>query len=398
MVPSTATPIVAPTWRRALITADPAPPRSAVSVLKAALVAVGMARPKPMPASANQAATNPVPLARYSSRAATRRPELVRVPPSPKRTRCWQRPSSPCDFLGRRQTAGVSTSKVYAGDFPDPFVLKLPGSWLAFGTNSAGVNVQTLSSSDLVHWEKGADALPTLPSWAASGRTWSPSVLAVPAGYALYYSSRHEASGHQVLSVGVSANPAGPFVDRSSRALVDQVDLGGSIDPDSFLDGDGSAYLLWKADANAVGQPTSLWGAPLASDGTTLAGSPTRLLDQDARWEGPLIEAPAMIRHDDTYYLFYSAGWWNTADYAIGYAIGPSPIGPFRKQTVRGPWFASQGQVAGPGGQAFFSDGQHQLRMAYHGWDPGKVRYRDGGIRTLRIATITFAGDRPVAT
>ena len=59
-MPSTATPIVAPTWRMAVISADPAPLRSADSSPRAAFIAAGMASPRPIPAIANQAAVNPV--------------------------------------------------------------------------------------------------------------------------------------------------------------------------------------------------------------------------------------------------------------------------------------------------------------------------------------------------
>ena len=33
-----------------------------------------------------------------------------------------------------------------------------------------------------VHWYLASDALPKLPSWAASGKTWAPEVTAVPGG------------------------------------------------------------------------------------------------------------------------------------------------------------------------------------------------------------------------
>ena len=55
-VPSTATPIVPPTWRIAVISAEPDPLRSAYSAPSAAFSAVGMARPSPRPVSANQVA------------------------------------------------------------------------------------------------------------------------------------------------------------------------------------------------------------------------------------------------------------------------------------------------------------------------------------------------------
>ena len=61
-MPRTATPIVAPTCRRAEIRAEPEPLVSADRALSAAFIVCGMASPRPRPNTANQAAANPVPL------------------------------------------------------------------------------------------------------------------------------------------------------------------------------------------------------------------------------------------------------------------------------------------------------------------------------------------------
>ena len=54
---------------------------------------------------------------------------------------------------------------VYNRDFPDPFVLKVGHTYFAYATNGNGSNVQTATSTDLVHWTPGRDALPKLGSW-----------------------------------------------------------------------------------------------------------------------------------------------------------------------------------------------------------------------------------------
>ena len=62
-VPSTATPIVPPTWRIAVISAEPEPLRAGESAPRATFSAVGIAMPRPKPVTANQVAAKPVPLA-----------------------------------------------------------------------------------------------------------------------------------------------------------------------------------------------------------------------------------------------------------------------------------------------------------------------------------------------
>ena len=294
------------------------------------------------------------------------------------------------------EAAAASTAPVYTGDFPDPSVLAANGTYFAYATQTGATNVQVMSSPDLVTWTHLGDALPDLPVWAGWGWTWAPTAVRRDDRYVLYYTVRHAVLGRQCISVAVASAPQGPFVDRSLVPLVCQVERGGSIDPSPFVDADGSLYLLWKSDDNALGNPTSLWGQRLTHDGLALVGAPTHLLRQDRAWESPVVEAPSMVRIDGTYYLFYGANWWESASAAIGYATCRSPLGRCTKVTKTGPWLASRGDAVGPGGPALFADGAGGVRMAYHAWPPGRVGYATGGVRQLWIDRVTFVAGQPV--
>jgi beta-xylosidase len=289
----------------------------------------------------------------------------------------------------------AGAAPVYPGDFPDPHVVRDGSQYYAYATNAGGANVQVLTSPDLVTWEHLGDALPRLPPWARAGFTWAPEVCRADTGWVLYYTVREPSSGRQCISVATAGGPQGPFVDRSAGPLVFQPDRGGSIDPSPFADGDGR-WLLWKSDDNALGRASSLWARRLTADGLHLVGEPIELLRHDRGWERPLIEAPSILRRDDTYYLFYSANWWESGHYAIGYATGPSPLGPFTKATRWRPWVRSHGSAAGPGGQAFFTDVAGAQWMAYHAWTRGRVGYGAGGARALWLARVDFEAGRPV--
>ena len=293
----------------------------------------------------------------------------------------------------------VPFTPVYGGDFPDPFVLVAGERYVAYGTQTGDVNVQVMESADLVAWQYRGEALPRLPAWAGRGRTWSPAGLLRGGGVVLYYAVRHEAAGRQCISVATAGDPAGPFVDGSEGPLIFQADRGGSIDPSPYVDADGRAYLVWKSDDNAIGEAPSLWGAPLQPDGLGLAGPPVELLRHDAGWERPLIEAPSLIRTGDGprgHVLFYSGGWWESESYAVGYATGPGPLGPFDKETVDGPWLASEPGMAGPGGAEVFTAADGDWRIAFHAWTPPRIGYAAGGRRSLWIEPLGFAGGRPV--
>lgn len=283
------------------------------------------------------------------------------------------------------RSEGRSARPVYSGDFPDPFVLTVAdGRYYAYATQAGDLNIQVMESADLSTWEHRGDALPELPSWAGWGRTWAPAVLCRDGAYRLYYAVRYEAAGRQAISVATASDPAGPFVDRSGGPLIFQEERGGSIDPSPFVDTDGTAYLLWKSDDNAVGGTASLWGAPLAPDGAALAGEPVELLRQEPGWEDPLIEAPALTGiGGGRYALFYSGGWWESDTYAIGYATGGTPLGPFRKETTERPWLASGPGMAGPGGAEVFTAAGGQRHLAFHAWTPPRIGYDHGGARSL---------------
>ena len=295
------------------------------------------------------------------------------------------------------------TNPLMARDFPDPFVLRDERRYFAFSTNSNDQNVPAATSDDLVNWTELPDALPTLPTWAAANvsLTWAPSVLRRGASFVLYYTARDKAAGFQCIGRAVSPSPAGPYVDDSTAPFICQVTepaaLCGSIDPSPFVAANGDAYLLWKSDENAAscGGAARLWSQRLGVDGLSLLDAPTELLKRDRNWEAPLVEGPSMVEVGSTYYLFYSANWWESPDYGVGYATCTTPRGPCTKKTLDGPLVKSGVGALGPGGQEFFGDASGRLWMAYHAWSAPMVGYANGGARSLRIDPISFVGGVP---
>jgi beta-xylosidase len=298
------------------------------------------------------------------------------------------------------------TNPVFAADFPDPFVLRDGARYFAFSTNAAGKNVRVVTSTDLAAWTELPDALPVLPIWAKSNAslTWAPSVLRRGSTFVLYYTARSIAAGFQCIGRAVSTSAAGPYIDQTDHPFICQVDGGealcGSIDPSPFVDENGDAYLLWKSDENAsaCSGNARLWSQRLGVDGISLLDAPTELLVRDRSWELPLIEGPSMLKSADRYYLFYSASWWSSSSYGVGYAECATPAGPCAKKTVEGPLMASAGATLGPGGQEFFTDPSGRIWMAYHAWSSPIVGYDHGGARSLRIDPVRFDGGTPIVS
>jgi beta-xylosidase len=280
-------------------------------------------------------------------------------------------------------------------DAPDPFILDDGGRYVLYSTQVGFHNVPVATSPDLHRWSSASDALPRLPGWASWGHTWAPGVTRLGGRYLLYFTARHRPSGRQCIGVAVSATAVGPFVSPATGPLVCQTDLGGSIDPQPFVDSDGRAFLLWKSDGNALGEPSAIFAQRLSPDGLTIAGQPSALLRSGAAWEQHLIESPALIATGRSYMLLYSGGWWESARYAIGYATCDTPLGPCSRATIDWPLLASAGDEAGPGG-ACVVRGPGDLWLAYHAWTPGAIGYDSGGTRSLRFASLGWSGGRPV--
>ncbi|HEX2034384.1 MAG TPA: glycoside hydrolase family 43 protein [Chloroflexota bacterium] len=262
-------------------------------------------------------------------------------------------------------------------DFPDPDSLRVGDVYYAYATNTRGANVQLARSKDLVRWERLGDALPTLPPWSRPGFTWAPEVTAAGEGYVMYFTARHAASGRQCIGAATSATPLGPFAPRGEEPLVCQLDQGGSIDASSFVDEDGTRYLLWKNDGNCCRQDTWIYLQEVSPDGLTLTGEAVRLIRGHLAWEGFLVEAPTLWKRGPTYYLFYSANRYSGAEYAVGYATAEAVLGPYRKSGE--PMLATsteRGPVIGPGGQDVVATGDGRTWLLYHSWEPTSSAYR----------------------
>ncbi len=177
--------------------------------------------------------------------------------------------------------------------------------------------------------------------------------------------------------------------------LVCPEDEGGAIDASTFLDEDGTRYLLWKNDGNCCGLDTWLQMAPLSADGLTLTAAPTKLVKQDQEWEGNLVEAPTLVREQDTYVLMYSANDYGSDAYTVGYATAAAATGPYTKDPE--PLLASDdldGSYLGPGGQDVVEGPDGEDRIVFHSW------YGDFTYRAMNTAPLQWepSGDgvRPV--
>ncbi|PYH38201.1 glycoside hydrolase family 43 protein [Aspergillus neoniger CBS 115656] len=265
-------------------------------------------------------------------------------------------------------------------DFPDPgFVQADDGTWYAFGTNGNNRTVQVAKSTDFKTWTLlDKEALPTLAGWETQIDHWAPDVVRRNDGkYILYYSGEAQSDlRHHCIGTAISTttDPSGPYIPNPTP-LSCRLDQGGSIDASGFLDKDGTRYVVFKVDGNSIGnggdcnngiaplKPTPILLQKVDTDGFTPVGDAVQILDRDDS-DGPLVEAPNLILHGDTYFLFYSTHCYTDEKYDVRWATATEITGPYTKtgkQLVKsGDW-----GLVSPGGGTVCGCGD---RMLFHGF------------------------------
>lgn len=295
--------------------------------------------------------------------------------------------------VGTAAPARTYTNPVFAGNMPDPSVIRAGEYYYAAGTTGAartpdGRIFRLLRSRDLVDWEDLGGAL-VPPSPRRGTQYWAPELTAHNGQFYLYYSMSRPEPESFALRVAVSAQPEGPYVD-TGTPLVDCETNRFTIDAFPFRDDDGQWYLFYARnftnETPGVHPGTALVVDRLV-DMTRLAGDcrvvvrarydwtlfeANRRMDVYGRtFDWHTIEGPYVVKRGRRYYCFYSGANWQTPRYGVDYVTARHPLGPWTGQgdharVLRG----VPGQVRGPGHHSIVTgpDGRTQY-MVYHAWD-----------------------------
>ena len=217
---------------------------------------------------------------------------------------------------------GTAQQETYRNPFlegADPFVLRWEGKYYLYATNDpAGYRVYV--SEDFVHWEEKGYCL-RAGDVKGAAHFWAPEVLARGGKFYMVYTAEEH------IGIAVSDSPTGPFVQREKKWLSEEK----AIDGHFFADDDGAVYLYYVRlrDGNEI-YAAKLNDAPDAID----EAHETFLCRAEEAWElrdCKVTEGPFVLKHKGKYYLTYSANHTRSEDYAVGYAVSDSPLGPFKK-------------------------------------------------------------------
>jgi beta-xylosidase len=285
---------------------------------------------------------------------------------------------------------------VYRANFPDPTALYYAGRYYAFASQTDSAIITSAVSADGIHWKPSAvAAMPKVPSWvlratpvADNGKTWAPSVTydRTTQHFVMFYAALDDeySPPEHCIGMAVSDRPAGPYRDHSTAPFLCQPSLGGTIDPNVYINpATGKAFLYVKNAGDWVDQPDAIWVQRL-----TFAFEPsgplTQLLALDQpTWQGRTIEGPTMAKFDHTFFLLYAGNTYTTSRYAIGYAKCRTPYGPcFDDQ--RNPLIATTGSMRGPGSPAVYRTRYGRQKIVFAAWFR-----RVHSIRAMYEATIS---------
>ena len=257
----------------------------------------------------------------------------------------------------------------------DPFVLRAPdGLYYCYAT-SAPDGFKAWTSPDLVHWQETGYVYQRQPdSWGESD-FWAPEVVFYQGKYFMHYSARWGKNQSLRLGVAVSESPLGPFVEVANRPMFD---FGyAAIDGHVFFDDDGRKYFYYSRDCSenivAGRHESHLYVAELNDDLLTFKREPSLITRPEQDWETRHSaewrwnEGPFVLKHTGKYYLMYSANFYASHEYAVGYAVADSPAGPFVKATHNPVLASPSPEISGPGHNSvtLAPDGE-TLVIVYH--------------------------------
>lgn len=263
----------------------------------------------------------------------------------------------------------------------DPFILRASdGRYYLYCTSEDGSGFPVRSSADLLNWTEHGLALRAKDGRWANDTFWAPECYELGGKYVLLYSANWKDNPTQALEnyrigAAVADTPVGPFTVVSDRPIFDP----GYPIIDANLYQEGGRYYLYYSrccyEHNVDGLEESwIYGVELKPDFSGVIGEPVLLLRPEQPWEGRSAAATGrrwnegsfLMKAGDRYLMTYSGNFFGGPDYAVGYAVGETPLGPFVK-AEENPILERHDDVTGTGHSCMLHSSEGQLLICYHG-------------------------------
>lgn len=207
----------------------------------------------------------------------------------------------------------------------DAGIFRHDGVYYIMGVGTSG---GVYTSKDLVHWEGPKHAFSMDNAWtsgpsAADAEIHACDLVLHNGVFHLYWSVNH--GPLRQIGHAIADNPAGPY-----REPVRDIPFDGRIDPQCFVDDDGSLYFYTVKFSLG----NEIYGQTMANP-WVLSGRPKLLLgtvpDSWENLDSPpnfVNEAPFVVKYRNRYYMLYNANHTSPryGNYAIGAAVADAPL------------------------------------------------------------------------
>ncbi|RAI94781.1 glycoside hydrolase family 43 protein [Algoriphagus yeomjeoni] len=267
----------------------------------------------------------------------------------------------------------------------DPTIFYHEGTYYLYGTsgNDKNMGFEVYVSKNLKSWKRSDKndgyALKKGESYGDIG-FWAPQVFAYEGKFYMAYTANEH------IAIATSDSPLGPFTQKEKKDLEAPVK---QIDPYIFIDDDGKKYMYHVR----LTEGNRLFVAEMEDDFSGIkAETLTYCFHAEEPWENTqnvdwtISEGPAIIKHEGLYYFIYSANDFRNPDYAVGYAVSESPMGPWTKSPSNPIFDKTDAGINGSGHGDYFVDAKGKLRYVLHTHNSDeKVSPRKTGVIELEF-------------
>lgn len=253
-------------------------------------------------------------------------------------------------------------------ELADPTIMYVDKQYYLYGTGGSGGNAdsgfEVYTSRDMKTWKGpvGASKGYALAKGDVIGSSgfWAPQVFSYHGKFYMVFTVNEQ------IAIAKSDSPYGPFKQESMKFISGAKK---QIDPFIFMDEDGKIYLYHVR----LDQGNKIYMAEMKPDLSDIKPETVRFcLDATEQWENtektdwPVTEGPTVIKHNNLYYLIYSANDFRSNNYAVGYATSSSPTGPWIKSKDNPIINKKLIKQNGPGHGDLFMDKNGTWKYVFH--------------------------------
>lgn len=272
---------------------------------------------------------------------------------------------------------------IIKGFYADPDAAVFDGKIYIYpttdGTGWESTSFKAFSSTDMEEWtDEGVILDLNDVPWTEGKRAWAPAICEYKGKYYFYY------SGNKNIGVAVSDNPTGPFID-IGKPIASKEDYDFQvIDPDVFIDDDGTPYLYFGN--------SKLMAAKLNEDMVSFTTEPVEITPNCYS------EATCVFKRNGIYYYTWSFDDTCSPNYHVRYGKGTSPMQkPVGEEIILHRDFADDKRIKCTGHHTILNiPGTDEWYIIYHRFnmekygDTEEFNFEAGSHRELCIDRLYF--------